>query len=175
MDRARRQTVTDGWLACSDSVTDGRPLVAYAAHTAEAMRQCLGAGHAGISDIAIRGIDNLAHMRGAILERRSAQPIIRDMVGGSHSRARPVERGAITHPAILSRSSPRRPDGPDARRRHRGQSPHGWNLSRRVSCRRPSGSSCRRSWSDLPGSCAASIAPSPTRPTFSAVMRAAGR
>jgi AraC-like DNA-binding protein len=71
------------------------PVIAYAPCTAEAMRQCLRAGHAGISEIAIRGIDNLAHVLGPMLERRSAQPIIRDIIGEVIQ-----ARGRLTHEAL---------------------------------------------------------------------------
>lgn len=56
------------------------PVVAYAHHSAGVMRQCLHAGHAGVSDLVVRGAHDLVAFITPILERRSAHPMVRGII-----------------------------------------------------------------------------------------------
>ena len=73
-DRDRLQTIrrfTERWTTI--------PLVAYAPFTPTAMHQCWSARKAGVGTLVIRGHDNLLTVLAPLLERRSAQPIMRDI------------------------------------------------------------------------------------------------
>jgi AraC-like DNA-binding protein len=56
------------------------PVVAYAHYSADVMRQCLHAGLAGVTDLVVRGSQDLAEVITPILERRSAHPMIRAII-----------------------------------------------------------------------------------------------
>jgi len=56
------------------------PVVGYAPLSSAAMRQCVLAGQAGVSTLVIRGVEDPIHVLGPVLERRSAQPLIRDII-----------------------------------------------------------------------------------------------
>jgi len=59
------------------------PVVGYAPLTAEAMRLCVAAGQAGMETVLIRGIDNPSRLLGPVLERRSAEPLVQDILAGA--------------------------------------------------------------------------------------------
>jgi AraC-like DNA-binding protein len=56
------------------------PVVAYAHYSVDVMRQCFEAGHAGVSDLVVRGSHDLAGVVRPIVERRSAHPMIRAII-----------------------------------------------------------------------------------------------
>ncbi|GEM_PF-2017711 len=58
----------------------GVPVVAYAHYSIDTMRQCFDAGHAGVSDLVVRGSRDLAGVVRPIVERRSAHPMIRAII-----------------------------------------------------------------------------------------------
>ena len=56
------------------------PVIAYAQYSADTMRQCLHAGHVGVSEVIVRGSHDLAESITPILERRSAHPMVRAII-----------------------------------------------------------------------------------------------